>query len=75
LLGDFRRLVATFETRGRQIDASPGSILKSPDLGNYELVGALPGTAGGEAAPGDVRRLLGWSEQESRSPGAYPFRP
>jgi hypothetical protein len=24
--------------------------------------------------PADVRKLLGWSEEDARSPGAYPLR-
>jgi len=71
----FRKLVPRFETRGRQLDTSPGSIFKSPVLGNYQLLRALPGTSPGGTLPADVRKLLGWSEQDSRSPGAYPFRP
>jgi Right handed beta helix region len=74
-LDAFRRLVSAFETRGQQIDASPGSIFKSPDLGNYDLARALPGSPSGQMLPADVRRLLGWNAQESRSAGAYPFRP
>jgi len=71
----FRKLMGFVEARGRHLDTSPGSIFKSPDLGNFELLGALPGTPPGETLAADVRKLLGWSEQDSRSPGAYPLRP
>jgi len=70
----FRKAVPSFETRARYLDASPGSLLKGPDLQNYELLRALPGTAG-VTLPADVRKLLGWTEADSRSPGAYPVRP
>ena len=62
-----------FESSGRQIDSSPRSVFKGPDLGRYELLRGIPGTR--PALPVDVRKLLGWSERESLSPGAYPFRP
>ena len=70
----FRKAVPSFETRARYLDASPGSVLKGPDLQNYELLRVLPGTAG-VTLPADVRKLLGWTEADSRSPGAYPVRP
>ena len=71
----FRKAVPSFETRARYLDASPGSVLKGPDLQSYELLRALPGTAAGVTLPADVRKLLGWTEADSRSPGAYPVRP
>jgi hypothetical protein len=73
-LDEFRKLAPAFEAGGRQIDGTPRSVFKGPDLGRYELLQALPGTPGGEMLPADVRRLLGWSEEDARSPGAYPFR-
>jgi hypothetical protein len=73
-LDDFRKLVPAFEAGGRQLDRTPRSIFKGPDVGRYELLQALPGTPGGELLPADVRKLLGWSEEDARSPGAYPFR-
>jgi hypothetical protein len=72
-LEEFRKLAPAFEVSGRQLDATPRSVFKGPDVGRYELLHALPGTAGGELLPADVRKLLGWSEEESRTPGAYPF--
>jgi hypothetical protein len=73
-LDEFRKLAPAFEASGRQLDRTPQSIFKGPDLGRYELLQALPGTPGGKTLPADVRKLLGWSEEEARSPGAYPFR-
>ena len=74
-LDEFHKLVPAFEAGGQQLDRTPRSIFKAPDLDRYELLQALPGTPEGEMLPTDVRKLLGWSEKESRSPGAYPFRP
>jgi hypothetical protein len=70
-LDEFRKLAPAFEETGRQLDRTPRSIFKGPDLGRYELLEALPVK---ETLPLDVRKLLGWSEQEAQSPGAYPFR-
>jgi len=70
-LEEFRKLMPAFEASGRQLDRTPRSIFTSRDLGRYGLRQALPG---GEALPADVRKLLGWSEDEARTPGAYPFR-
>ena len=70
-LDDFRKVLPAFETSGQQLDRTPRSIFKGPDLGRYELLQALPSR---EALPSDIRKLLGWSEEEARSTGAYPFR-
>jgi hypothetical protein len=72
-LEEFRKLVPVFEAGGRQLDRTPRSIFKGPDLGRYELLQALPGAPEG-ALPADIRKLLGWSEEDARSTGAYPFR-
>jgi parallel beta-helix repeat protein len=71
-LDEFRKLAPAFETGGQQLDRTPRSIFKGPDLGRFELLQALPGTR--QSLPADVRKLLNWSEEETHSPGAYPFR-
>jgi hypothetical protein len=73
-LAAFRKVAPTFESRGTQLDLSPRSIFKSPELENYQPARALPGTTPGEL-PDEVRKLLGWSGRDPRSAGAYPFRP
>ena len=70
-LDDFRKLVPAFEASGRQIDKTPRSIFKGPDLGRYELIESLPAV---EPLPDDVRTLLGWTKEQAATPGAYPFR-
>ena len=70
-LADFRKLMPAFEAGGHQIEATPRSIFKGPDLGRYELLHALPG---GEPLPADIRKMLGWSEGEARPVGAFPFQ-
>jgi hypothetical protein len=74
-LDEFRKLMPAFESSGQQLDRTPRSIFKAPDLGRYELLQALPKMPEGVALPADVRALLGWSEDDARLPGAYPFRP
>jgi hypothetical protein len=73
-LQEFRKLAPGFEVHGRQLDLSPRSVFKGPDLGRYDLLRGLPGAGLKDLVPADVRKLLGWREQDSRSPGAYPFR-
>ena len=73
-LDEFRKLVSAFEANGRQLDHTPRSIFKGTDVGRYELQQALPSTLGADTFPADVRKLLDWSEEEARTPGAYPFK-
>jgi hypothetical protein len=70
-LDEFRKLVPAFEANGRQLDQTPRSVFKAPDLDRYELLQMIPG---GETIPADVRKLLGWSEEQARTAGAYPVR-
>jgi parallel beta-helix repeat protein len=73
-LDDFRKLRPAFEKSGVQIDRSPRSVLKGPDLGNFELQRALPNAPAIDLLPPEVRALLGWNEAEAKTPGAYPLR-
>jgi parallel beta-helix repeat protein len=72
-LDDFRKLAPSFETGGRLFDATLRSIFKGPDVGHYELRQPLP-EAEGPAMPADIRKLLGWGEEQARTVGAYPYR-
>jgi len=74
-LDDFRKAVPGFEASGRQLDRTPRSVFKGADLGRYDLQRAGQLTPRkGALVPPDVLKLLGWSEQDSQSPGAYPVR-
>jgi hypothetical protein len=73
-LDDFRKLQPAFEKNGVQIDHSPRSVLKGPDLGHFELQRALPNAPARNFLPSEVRSLLGWSEAQAETPGAYPLR-
>jgi parallel beta-helix repeat protein len=73
-LDDFRKLQPAFEKNGVQIDRSPRSVLRGPDLGHFELQRALPNAPAINFLPPEVRSLLGWSEADAKTPGAYPLR-
>jgi hypothetical protein len=73
-LEEFRTLASGFEAHGQSLDLPPHSVFKSPDLGRYELFRPLPGVTRGLAVPPAVLSILGWSDQDARSPGAYPLR-
>jgi hypothetical protein len=73
-LDEFRKLEPAFEKNGVEIDRSPRSVLKGPDRGNFELQRALPNMPARNFLPPEVRSLLGWSEAEAKTPGAYPLR-
>lgn len=71
-LEELRGLAHGMEASGRQLDRTPRSVFRGIDVDRYDLQLAVPGLAGG--TPEDVRKLLGWSEEEARTAGAYPFR-
>ena len=68
-LEEIRRQLPDFDSGGRELDRTPASVFKSPDLGRYELLEDLDA---GEGIPVDIRKLLGWSQEDSRTVGAYP---
>jgi parallel beta helix pectate lyase-like protein len=74
-LDAFRKALPAFEATSRYLDAPPASVLKGPDLQHYGLPRALPGGPITSLVPADVRKLLGWSEADARTVGAYPVRP
>ncbi len=73
-LDDFRKLAPSFEERGKQLDSTPRSIFQGPDLGHFQLLKPLPATPASLTLPAEVKKLLGWSDADTRTPGAYPFR-
>ena len=74
-LDRFRHLNPEFETHSYYLDNEYGSIFKSPELGDYELIRAFPEMPTDDSLPGNVRQLLGWSKRNAQTPGAYPFYP
>lgn len=73
-LADFRKQMPTFEVAGQQINRTPRSIFKAPELSRYELFQAIPPAQGAPTLPADVNKLLGWNGEEARTAGAYPAR-
>jgi hypothetical protein len=61
-LDDLRKWAPAFETTGQQLDRTPRSIFKAPDLGRYEPLQAIAAGAGGQPLPAHIREALGWSE-------------
>ncbi len=72
-LDDFRKLASAFEAHGQQLDQTPRTLFKGPDLSRYELRQALPASTSAPA-PADVLKLLGWTQADARTAGAYPVR-
>ena len=69
----FRTAVKGFEANGMQIDASTREVLRSPDLRNFRTSRRIERPKGAPPLPEEVRKLLGWTEEQARSVGAYPF--
>jgi parallel beta-helix repeat protein len=67
-LEDFRN-ATQFESDGRQLAQRPASVFRSPALGNYQLLRAIPALL---RPPAEVRRRLGWREDQPAAVGAYP---
>ena len=73
-LDQFEKGASGVEHYETLLDSTPRSIFKSVDLGRYNLQpnSAIPKSR--VLAPDDVRKLLGWTEQDAQWPGAYPLR-
>jgi hypothetical protein len=56
-----------------QFDATLRDVFHSPELKNFELVNPIDRPEGAPVLPAEVRELLGWSEAQARTVGAYPF--
>jgi len=69
-LAYFRKLAPKYEAHAQQIDGTPQTVFKDTAAGDYELLKPLPAAAG---MPAEVRKLLGWSEEQAQTVGAYPL--
>jgi parallel beta-helix repeat protein len=74
-LEEFQKLHPEFEAHSQYFPGWHGSVLKSPELKNYELIRAFPKPTAEDTLPADIQQLLGWSKPDARTPGAYPLRP
>ncbi len=72
-LDEFREQGPEFEADGLQLDLTPRSIFKGPDVDRYELLQMPAGER--VTVPAEIRNHLGWSEEDAATVGAYPFRP
>jgi parallel beta-helix repeat protein len=70
-LDALRKLHPAFEEHGRFIGDVFGSVFKSADLANYEPVADVVGPTLADMIPAAIRKLLGWPEATTRTPGAY----
>ena len=70
-LEEFPKVAPGYEAAGKQMDRTPRSVFKGFDVGRYELREAIPA---GEVTPADVRKVLGWSEADAKTAGAFPAK-
>lgn len=68
-LEDFRGAQPKLEAGSKALTTELGALFKSPLLGNLELT--RPVTIEAKTPP-EVLKLLGWTEADARTPGAYP---
>lgn len=70
-LDEFRTAYPKYEAGSRMLGVAPGAVFRSPTLQRLELTQPISIEA---KIPADVLKLLGWSEADARTPGAYPAR-
>jgi hypothetical protein len=73
-LDEFQKLRPEFEAHSQYLPGYFGSIFKSPELQNYELIVPIPPSSSA-ALPAEIQQLLAWPKQAAYTPGAYPLRP
>lgn len=73
-LADFRQAQPAYEAHSQDLVLNAGSVVRSLELKNYDLVPSFTAKVPAETLPADVRQLLGWSEADATTPGAYPRR-
>jgi hypothetical protein len=71
-LDGLRKLHPEFEAHSVFLDNYSGSVLKSPELKNFELFRDFAGAPSINTLPADIQKLLGWPDQAARAPGALP---
>jgi hypothetical protein len=70
-LADLQKLNAGFSANSRDIAGYSGSLFKSPELGDYQLLPASPASGTATEIPAEIRKMLGQSAK-GRYTGAYP---
>ncbi len=74
-LEDLQELHPEFSAHSRYFDNYNGPLFNSPDLCNYELLRAFPGSTTAIRLPAEIRELLGQQKQDTPFIGAYPPLP
>jgi len=70
-LDELRTAYPKVEAGSRTLTAGLGTVFRSPTLSRLELIEPMTIEA---KTPADVLKLLGWTEADARTPGAYPVR-
>jgi hypothetical protein len=73
-LADFRKAHSAYEAHSVELELNAGSVLRSLQLKNYELVPSFGAKVPAETLPADVQKLLGWNAADATTPGAYPLK-
>jgi len=73
-LDELRQVHPEFEAHSQYLDNFYGSVFKSTELGNFELLRAFPESGSADSLPAEIRQLLAWSNRDARTPGAYPLQ-
>ena len=74
-LEGLRKLHPEFEADSRYFADYNGPLFKSPELGNYQLLQAFPGSKAAKQLPSQISELLGLAQTDQRFVGAYPPLP
>jgi parallel beta-helix repeat protein len=70
-----KKLYPEFSAHSRYFANYSGPLFKGPELGNYQLLQAFPGSTAATSLPDEIRNLLGRGKQDGRFTGAYPPLP
>jgi parallel beta-helix repeat protein len=74
-LSDLRKVYPQFSVNSLSFDAYDGTLFKSAELGNYQLLPTAPGASSGTQLPAEVKKLFGQPSKAGQYVGAYPRVP
>jgi parallel beta-helix repeat protein len=66
-------IAPTLEGNSRVYEHFAGAVFRSPEMRHLELAQELPGLPTQPKLPAEARTLLGWTDRQAQTPGAYPF--
>jgi hypothetical protein len=72
---DLTKLYPEFAAHSKAFINYDGPLFRCPELDNYELLKAFPGSSVASPLPSEIRKLLRRSKKDSRVPGAFPLCP